>query len=109
MLGGLIPFLPGEIEFRPGDCIGLLNGCCVGLEGVESLDPDLEDPLFDPLIWEVCLVIGLSSDFPAGLVPRGEVVAPGPSLWLLEAGVLRGGPFLETGLVLEELFRSPGM
>ena len=35
MLGGLIPFLPGEIEFRPGDCIGLLNGCCVGLEGVE--------------------------------------------------------------------------
>lgn len=109
MLGGLIPFLPGEIEFRPGDCIGLLNGCCVGLEGVESLDPDLDGPLFDPLIWDVCLVIGLSSDFTAGLVPRGDVVATGPSLGLLEAGVLRGGPFLETGLVLEELFRSPGM
>lgn len=109
MLGGLIPFLPGEIEFRPGDCIGLLSGCWVGLEGVESLDPDLEGPLFDALIWEVCLLIGLSSDFTDGLVPLGEVVATGPSLGLLEAGVLRGGPFLETGLVLEELFRTPGM
>lgn len=28
LLGGLIPFLPGEMEFRPGDCRGLLNGCC---------------------------------------------------------------------------------
>lgn len=75
MFGGLNPFLPGEIEFLPGDCIGLLNGCWAGLEGVESLDPDLEVPLFDPLIWEVCLVIGLNSDFTDGLAPLGEVVA----------------------------------
>lgn len=75
MLGGLIPFLPGEIEFLPGDCIGLLNGCWAGLEGVESLDPDLEGPLFDPAGWDVCLVIELNSDFTDGLVPLGEVVA----------------------------------
>jgi len=75
LLGGLIPFLPGEIEFRPGDCIGLLNGCWAGLEGVESLDPDLEGPLFDPAVWDACLVTGLNSDFTDGLVPLGEVVA----------------------------------
>lgn len=75
MLGGLIPFLPGEIEFRPGDCIGLLNGCWTGLEGVESLDPDLEGPLFDAAVWDACLVTGLNSDFTDGLVPLGEVVA----------------------------------
>lgn len=75
LLGGLIPFRPGEIEFRPGDCMGLLNGCWAGLEGVESLDPDLEDPLFAPAGWDVCLVTGLNSDFTDGLVPLGEVVA----------------------------------
>lgn len=109
LLVGLIPFLPGEMELRPGDCSGLLNGCWAGLEGVESLDPDLEGPLFDPTICAVCLDTGLSSDLTDGLAPLGEVVAAWPSLGLLEAGGLRGGPFLETGLVLEELLRTPGM
>lgn len=72
---GLIPFLPGEIELRPGDCIGLVNGCWAGLEGVDSLDPDLDGPLFDPPGWVVGLVTGLNSDFTDGLAPLGEVVA----------------------------------
>lgn len=100
------------MEFLPGHCTGLLSGCWAGLEGVGSLDPDLEDPLFDPPVWDVGgLGAGLNSDFPDGLVPLGDVVAvaAGPSLGLLEAAVLRGGPFLETGLVLEELVRTPGM
>lgn len=75
MLGGLIPFLPGEIELRPGDCIGLLSGCWEGLEGVESREPDLEDPLFDPPVWDVCRGTGLNSVFADGLAPLGEVVA----------------------------------
>lgn len=48
LLGGFIPLLPGEMELRPGDCKGLLNGWGDGLEGVESLEPDLEPPLFAP-------------------------------------------------------------
>lgn len=55
--------------------MGLLNGCWAGLEGVESLDPDLDGPLFAPAGWGAGLVTGLNSDFTDGLVPLGEVVA----------------------------------
>lgn len=91
---GLIPFLPGEIELRPGDCTGLESGCWAGLAGVDSrepdldglgsgccgglagagsLDPDLDGTVFGPPVCAAGLETGLDSDFPGGLDPLGEV------------------------------------
>lgn len=78
---------------------------------MESLDPDREGPLLDPLWFnpDGCLVTGAGSGFTDDLAPLGELVKLWPSLGLLEFMFLSGGPFLATGLVLEELFRTPGI
>lgn len=88
--------------------MGLVRDWGGGLDGVESLDPEREEPLLEPP-WEAGgSRAGLGSDLAGGLIPLGEFPEFGP--WDRGFDTCpRGGGFFGTGLVLGELLLTPGM